>query len=95
MWEKPPNGLTRAAVLPEFDELWEKIWESKRDTDISVLLGVPWLAKKAAQLVIETGELVQFSHVRQASPEDHVSNSHVSIGEQRRKTFIIQQHKPS
>lgn len=21
MWERPPNGLTRAAVLPEFDEL--------------------------------------------------------------------------
>lgn len=95
MWGRPPNGLKRAAVLPECDELREKMWKSKRDTDISVLLGVPWLAKIAAQLLIETGEFVQFSHVRQVSPEDHVSDSHVSIGEQRRKTFRIRQHKPS
>ena len=66
---------------PEFDELREKMWEGKRETDLSILLGAPGLAKKAAQFLIETGELVQFRHVKQASPEDHVSDSDVLIGE--------------
>lgn len=66
---------------PEFDELREKMWEGKRETDLSILLGTPGLAKKAAQFLIETGELIQFRHVKQASPEDHVSDSNVSIGE--------------
>lgn len=41
MWGRPPNGLTRATVLHRFDELREKLWEGKRDTDISILLGFP------------------------------------------------------
>lgn len=50
-------------------------------------LTAPGLAKKAAQSLMNMRRLPQFRHVQQASTEDSVSDSDVTMGRYRQKTF--------
>ncbi len=53
------------------------------ETDLTGLLGAPGLAKKAAQFLINTGELPKFRYTGEASIED----DHVNIGEAEAEDF--------
>ena len=64
---------------PEFEELKETMWETQRKTDLKSLLGSSELAKRAAQLLINTRLLPQFSHANLSSTEEDVSD--VDTGE--------------
>lgn len=50
------------------------MWEGKCETNLMRLLGTPGQAKKAAQFIIDTGELTQFKYAHQASPEDTIED---------------------
>ena len=64
---------------PEFEELRETMWETRRETDLKTLLGSSKLAKRAAQFLINTRLLPQFSHVNLSSTEEDVPD--VDTGE--------------
>lgn len=67
---------------PEFDERSERMWEGRRETNLTRLLGTSEHAKKAAQFLIDTGQFPQFRHVKQASQEnDTASDGNVTMGE--------------
>ena len=60
---------------PEFKELRETMWEIRRETDLKALLGSAELAKRAAQFLINTRLLPQFSHANLSSTEEDVSDA--------------------
>ena len=70
---------------PEFEELEGTIWETQRETDLKILLGSSELAKQAAQFLINTRLLPQFSHANLSSTEEDVSN--VDNGETEAEDF--------
>lgn len=97
MQTRPSDGSTCAAVLPEFDELREELWEDMRERNLTRLdRGVGAVtAKKAAQFLIITREPSQFRFVKQASLEDGVSDSDVNRGELLLVNNNIGPHGPS
>ncbi len=60
--------------FPEFEEVKETMWEIRRETDLKILLGSSELAKRAAQFLINTRLLPQFSHANLSSTEEDVSD---------------------
>ena len=64
---------------PEFEGLQEIMWEVRRETGLKTLLGLAELAKRAAQFLINTRLLPQFSHANLSSTEEDVSD--VDTGE--------------
>lgn len=63
---------------PEFKDLREEMWKGKRVTDLTRLLGDPDLAKRAANLLLATGELSQFRHANEPSREDDAHQRHTT-----------------
>ena len=59
---------------PEFEELRETIWKTRRETDLKTLLGSSESAKQAAQFLINTRLLLKFSHAKVSSTEKDISN---------------------
>lgn len=55
---------------PEFKDLREEMWNGKRVTNLTRLLGDPDTAKRAANLLLATGELSQFRHADEPSNAD-------------------------
>lgn len=66
---------TRAAVCPEFNELPQKTWEGKRETNLTKLLMNSRASEKAAQFLIDTDEWSQFNYSRQVSSKDSVEEA--------------------
>ena len=71
-----PCGARRQAVYhtllecPGFNELREEIWEGKRETDLTRLLGTPSLTAKESKFLLATGELSQFRHLSETVVSD-------------------------
>lgn len=59
---------------PELEELREIMWERRRKTDLKTLLELSELAKRAAQFLINTRLLPQFSHANLSASEKDVSD---------------------
>lgn len=55
---------------PDFNDLREEMWEGKRETNLTRLLGDPAMAKRTANFLLATGELYQFKHANERSSED-------------------------
>ncbi len=63
-------NIPEALECPEFDELREKMWAGKRETDLMTLLDTPELAIKVSKYLLATGELLQFRHLNEAQASD-------------------------
>lgn len=55
---------------PEFNDLRGEMWEGKRETNLTRLLGDPAIAKRAANFLLATGKLYQFKHAKEPSSKD-------------------------
>ena len=59
---------------PDFEELKENMWETRRETDLKALLGSSESAKREAQFLINTRLLPQIFHANLSSTEEDVSD---------------------
>ncbi len=59
---------------PEFEELRETIWKTRRETDLRTPLGSSESAKQVAQFFTNTRLLPQFSYASLSSTEKDVSD---------------------
>lgn len=82
-----PCGARRQTVYhtllecPRFNELREEMWEGKRETDLTRLLGTPALAAKVSKFFLATGELSQFRHLNESvfSDAEHVNSDREAL----------------
>ena len=58
---------------PGFEELRESVGEVRRETNLKTILGSAELAKRAAQFLIKTRLLTQFSHANLSLAEEDIS----------------------
>ncbi len=78
---------------PEFEELRETMWETRRETDLKAMIGSSELAKRAAQFLINTRLLPQFSHANLSSSEEDVSD--VDTRETGRRHLVTDPQAPN
>ena len=82
-----PCGYRRQTVqhtlleCPGFNELREEMWEGKRETDLTRLLGTPVLVAKVSKFLLATGELMQFKHLNETQADIDSVDSGEALGE--------------
>lgn len=69
-------GERMMLCCPEFNDLGEEMWEIKRLTDLTRLLGDPEKAKRAANFLLATSKLSRFRHANEPTSEDDALERH-------------------